>query len=61
MNTIECECLFCYKPATARLTAPRIKPRVFMCDTHLAETLVWAEPYRKMPGRVLIEPLADCS
>lgn len=58
--TAKCECLFCFKLATARLTVPRLQPRFFICDEHLAETLAWAEPYRKTAGRVLVESVTKC-
>jgi hypothetical protein len=50
-----CECLFCDSPATARLTAPHLKPRFFICEAHLAEQLKWAAPYRNILGAVTVE------
>jgi hypothetical protein len=51
----ECEHLFCFKPATARITTPRHAPRQFICEGHLQKVLKWAEPYRRTPGRVVVE------
>jgi hypothetical protein len=53
---MKCECLFCDKNAVARFTAPRLKPGLLICEEHLDEQLTWAAPYRKTPGRVLVEP-----
>lgn len=54
-----CECLFCDQPAIARFTAPRLQPRFLICEAHLAAQLKWSEPYRRTPGRVLVEPITD--
>lgn len=51
----ECEILFCHRPATARFTAPHLKPRHFVCDEHLEEQLKWAEPWRRTLGLVVVE------
>lgn len=55
---MQCECLFCEAPATARFTAPRLKPRFLICEEHLEQQLAWAEPYRRTLGRVVVEPLS---
>jgi hypothetical protein len=54
-NQPKCECLFCDRPATARFTAPRHKPRFLICDEHLPEMLAWAAPFRRIPGAVAVE------
>ncbi len=55
---MKCECLFCQADATARLTVPHHQPRTFLCAEHLETQMKWAEPYRTMAGRVMVEPLA---
>jgi hypothetical protein len=52
---MRCEHIFCQVEATARLTAPRIKERCPFCDEHLEEMLSWANVYRRVPGRVVVE------
>jgi hypothetical protein len=52
---VQCEHLFCQCEAVARLTAPHLKPRHFVCEDHLREMLEWARPYRHS-GIVRIEP-----
>jgi hypothetical protein len=54
---MRCECLFCDDVAIARFTAPRLKPRFLICEQHLEENLAAAAPYRRTPGRVVVEPL----
>jgi hypothetical protein len=52
-----CEHLFCHERPVARLTVPHHKAQYFVCEMHLAEKLVWAEPYRKVIGMVSVERL----
>lgn len=52
---LECEHLFCFKPASARVSAPHYKARQFICEEHLQEVLKRAERYRKIPGAVVVE------
>jgi hypothetical protein len=54
---MKCECLFCDALATARFTAPRLRPRFLICESHLQDQLAWAEPYRQTVGRVVVERL----
>lgn len=54
---MHCECLFCDEPAVARFSAPLLKPRFLICEDHLEEQLASAAPYRRVPGRVVVEPL----
>jgi hypothetical protein len=54
---MRCECLFCFNRPVARLTAPRHKPRFLICAECLEEMLKWAEPYRRVPGAVVVEAL----
>lgn len=67
---MKCECLNdryepnqksirCLNEAVARFTAPRLKPRFFICQEHLDRQLAWAKPYRQQAGRVIVEPLKD--
>lgn len=58
MTSQICECLFCDKPATARFSAPLLKPRFLICDEHLESQLAWAAKYRRAPGRVIVERIA---
>jgi hypothetical protein len=55
---LKCECLFCDETAVAMFTAPRLKPRLLICEEHLAEQLEWSAPYRKVLGRVSVERIA---
>jgi hypothetical protein len=55
-SSAQCEHLFCQCEAVARLTAPHLKPRHFICEDHLREMLEWARPYRHIAGMVQIEP-----
>ncbi len=55
-SKMKCEYLYCEKEATARVTVPHLKARQGNCDKHLAETLKWADRYRKIPGMVQVEP-----
>ncbi len=50
---IECEHLFCYEAATARVTVPHLKPRQFVCEEHLAEVLKWAAPHRYLGAKII--------
>lgn len=55
---MKCEILFCHNDATARFTAPRLKPRFAICQKCLDEQLAWAKPYRKVVGSVRVEVVA---
>lgn len=55
---MECEILFCQNEATARFTAPRLKPQFAICPKCLEEMLAWSAPYRKRPGAVRVEAIA---
>ena len=52
---MKCEYLFCQKDAVAQVSVPHLKKRQGNCEKHLAETLEWADRYRKIPGAVHIE------
>jgi hypothetical protein len=54
-----CKYLFCNEPAGSRVTVPHYEPRMPVCQTHLEETLRWADRARKYPGRILVEHIAD--
>ena len=63
---MQCECLVdrpnqelvrCNK-ATQRLTISHLKIRLLICEDCSARQLAWAEPYRSLPGSVVVEPVA---
>ena len=54
---MKCECLFCQDMSVARFTAPKLKPRFFICEAHLASQLAWAKLYRQQVGSVVVERL----
>lgn len=56
---MECERLFCHAKAVSRLTAPRIKSRCAFCAEHLDEMLQSSAPYRKQPGRIVVEQIGN--
>lgn len=53
----ECEYLFCFEEASSRLTVPKHKPRMCMCEKHTSEMLEWAAPWRDVLGAITIEPV----
>ena len=70
---MQCECLVdqpnqglvrCPSKATQRLTISHLKIRLLVCEACGARQLAWAEPYRSLPGLVVVEPgrrrLFDC-
>jgi len=63
---MQCECLVerpnqglvrCAKKATQRLTISHVKIRLLACEACGARQLAWAEPYRSLPGVVVVEPV----
>ena len=54
---MECECLFCYEKAYARITVPTVAPRTAMCKDHVSEFLQRSERHRRTIGMVQIEPV----
>jgi hypothetical protein len=63
---MECECLVdrpnqglvrCPNKATQRLTISHLKIRLLACEACGALQLAWAEPYRSLPGLVVVEPV----
>ena len=65
---MQCECLVdrpnqglvrCANEATQRLTISHLKIiRLLACEACGARQLAWAEPYRSLPGLVVVELLA---
>ena len=64
---MQCECLAdrpnqglvrCANKATQRLTISHLKIRLLACEACGARQLAWAEPYRSLPGLVVVEPAA---
>src|SRR5215471_2407866 len=64
---MRCECLVdgpnqglvrCANKATQRLTISHLKIRLLACEACGARQLAWAEPYRSLPGLVVVEPAA---
>jgi hypothetical protein len=55
---MKCEILFCQNEATARFTAPTLKPRFAICKDCLDEQLSWSAPHRKALGAVRVEAIA---
>src|SRR5262245_5876463 len=63
---MQCECLVerpgqglvrCANKATQRLTISHLKIiRLLACEVCGARQLAWAEPYRSLPGLVVVEP-----
>src|SRR5262245_48394955 len=43
--------------ATQRLTISHLKIRLLVCEACGARQLAWAEPYRSLPGLVVVEPV----
>src|SRR5262249_6086082 len=63
---MQCECLLdrpnqglvrCANKATQRLTISHLKIRLLVCEACAARQLAWAEPYRSLPGLVVVEPV----
>ena len=64
---MQCECLVdrpnqglvrCPNKATQRLTISDFKIRLLACEACGARQLAWwAEPYRSLPGSVVVEPV----
>ena len=52
---MKCEILFCENEASAKFTAPSLKPQFAICQKCLEEQLAWSTPYRKRPGSVRVE------
>jgi len=66
MQAMQCECLVdrpnqglvrCANKATQRLIISHLKVRLLVCDACGARQLAWAEPYRSLPGLVVVEPV----
>ena len=64
---MQCECLVdrpnqglvrCANKATQRLSISHLKIRLLACEACGARQLAWAEPYRSLPGLVVVEPAA---
>src|SRR5262249_36003533 len=64
---MQCECLVdrpnqglvrCANKATQRLTISHLKIRLLACEACGARQLAWAEPYRSLPGLVVVQPAA---
>src|SRR5262249_5330377 len=64
---MQCECLVdrpnqglvrCANKATQRLTISYLKICLLACEACGARQLAWAEPYRSLPGLVVVEPAA---
>jgi len=62
---MQCECVVdrpnqglvrCANKATQRLTISHLKIRLLACEACGARQLAWAEPYRNLPGLVVVEP-----
>jgi hypothetical protein len=54
---MKCEMLFCQNRASARFTAPTLKPGFAICQKCLDEQLAWSAPHRKTMGAVRVDAL----
>ncbi len=52
---MECKHLYCYEPATQRVTVPKHEPYCPLCDKHAEELLAWAKPWLGVLGMVQID------
>jgi len=48
----------CPNKATQRLIISHLKVRLLICEDCSALQLAWAEPYRRLPGQFVVEPVA---
>src|SRR6516164_6720689 len=64
---MQCECVVdrpnqglvrCANKSTQRLSISHLKIRLLACEACGARQLAWAEPYRNLPGLVVVEPAA---
>ena len=54
-RNMECSAIFCFDEATVRVTVPRLEKRTPLCKAHADGVLEWAEPWKDVPGMVVIE------